>query len=170
MPYPTTHTLKAIFRQHGLRLTHQRKVILREFREIPAGTKLSAKDLFARLHSSQEYISLSAIYQTLEVLVKIELLQESKSAQGCRMYALNSNHESHYLKCSHCKHKLNVSSDIVVEVSQEKSDLDGYRILDSHLVLYAFCPQAWMYYRAQKLTKRWVCHRVQQSTDNPTQL
>lgn len=167
MSHPTTRRLKAIFKQHGLRLTHQRKAILRIFREIPADTKLSAKDLFTRLHSSREYVSLSAIYQTLEVLVKIELLQESKSAQGCRMYALNSNHESHYLKCSHCEHKLDVSSDIIVEVGQEKSDLDGYQILDSHLILYVFCPQAWMYYRAQKLTKSWICQRSQQLPDRP---
>ena len=78
----TTGSLKAELNDRGWRLTPQRETILHIFQELPQGEHLSAEDLYYRLESNGEGISLSTIYRTLKLMSRMGILRELELGEG----------------------------------------------------------------------------------------
>jgi len=163
MVFKNSHLLKTALNQGGFRLTDQRKAILHLFQELPAGTQLSAKDLYTLLQDTREYISLSAVYRTLDVLVRVGFLQERKTQSGSKTYELKVTYSPIYLVCQQCQYTLEFNDETVIEIGQQQAKRMGFHLLDCQFILHALCSEAWTRRTKGKIPRNWQCRRARQN-------
>jgi Fur family ferric uptake transcriptional regulator len=143
MASPTTpDSLKAELNERGWRMTPQREKILQTFRDLPTGNHLSAEDLFHKLETEGEPISLSTIYRTLKLMARMGILRELELAEGHKHYEINqpSPHHHHHLICVRCNKTIEFKSDPVLKVGAKTAQKAGYHLLDCQLTIHAICP------------------------------
>lgn len=167
MSFHHVRSLKLRLNQHGFRLTYQRQVILQVFQALPPERWLDARSLHTILQNSKEYISLSAIYQTLAVLTSVEILDVSQTINSHRNYRLNLKPSNHLLICRHCQHTIDFTDEILAAIARDKLPFQDYHLLDCQLILYVLCPEAWQRHLTKSLTSCWTCDRPNQSAEEP---
>jgi Fur family ferric uptake transcriptional regulator len=140
-PY-TAASLKAELNEKGWRLTPQRETILEVFQNLPKGNHLSAEDLYNRLESEGEGISLSTIYRTLKLMARMGILRELELAEGHKHYELNQPYpyHHHHLICVRCSKTIEFKSDTILKIGSKTAQKEGYHLLDCQLTIHAVCP------------------------------
>lgn len=88
-------------REHGLRLTPQREMILAVMHEVEG--LATAEEIYERVHARSSAVDISTIYRTLELLRDLELVACVDTADGQRRYELLGVHGPHiHLICRSC--------------------------------------------------------------------
>jgi len=138
----TASSLKAELNEKGWRLTPQRETILHIFQELPRGDHLSAEDLYHRLESLGEPISLSTIYRSLKLLSRMGILRELELGEGHKHYELNQPHPNHHdhLICVRCNKTIEFKNDAILKIGTKTAEKEGYQLLDCQLIIHAICP------------------------------
>ena len=119
----------ATLRQHGYKLTPQRRAIIR--------TITSNQDLhtpaaiYERLHNKHINIGLVTIYRTLDILVELELICVLHSGTSCPSYTISAPGQHYHLICANCCRVIDFTSPDLTEVEQKLSLETGFRV-DSH--------------------------------------
>lgn len=130
-------------RSKGLRITPQREKILQIFMELPEGTHLSAEDLFKKLSSKSENISLATTYRTLKLLSQFGYLRELDFAEGHKHYELNKDKKPHHhIICLNCNNTVEFEDDLVNEIGYKIAREKGVEVVDIQFKIYAVCPGA----------------------------
>jgi Fur family peroxide stress response transcriptional regulator len=131
-------TLAGALRQAGLRLTPQRLAILRlltESREHP-----SAQMIHQALLADYPSLSLATVYNTLETLVDLGLVNElgSIGPEGVRYDADTDPHVN--LACTRCQRVIDLPSHHVRHLEEEIVSRSGYAIKGGRVLYYGLCP------------------------------
>ncbi|MDJ0674267.1 MAG: transcriptional repressor [Calothrix sp. MO_167.B42] len=139
----TSSSLKAELNDRGWRLTPQRETILHIFQELPQGEHLSAEDLYHRLETEGEGISLSTIYRTLKLMARMGILRELELGEGHKHYEINQPypHHHHHLICIKCNATIEFKNDSILKIGAKTAQKEGYQLLDCQLTIHAVCPQ-----------------------------
>ncbi|MEA5616782.1 transcriptional repressor [Cronbergia sp. UHCC 0137] len=139
----TTGSLKAELNDRGWRLTPQREIILHIFQELPQGEHLSAEDLYQRLETDGEGISLSTIYRTLKLMARMGILRELELGEGHKHYEINQPypHHHHHLICVKCNTTIEFKNDSILKIGSKTSQKEGFHLLDCQLTIHAVCPK-----------------------------
>ena len=88
-------------RRRGHRLTPQRHMVLHVLEQ--AGHHLSAEDICQRVQTVYPSMSLSTVYRTLDLLVRLGLVLEAPLGGDRRVYELADEHGEHtHLICREC--------------------------------------------------------------------
>ncbi|MFB2835028.1 Fur family transcriptional regulator [Floridanema evergladense] len=142
MPVYTASSLKAELNERGWRLTPQRETILHLFQELPKGDHLSAEDLYQRLESQGEPISLSTIYRSLKLMARMGILRELELGEGHKHYELNQPYPHHHdhLICVRCNKTVEFKNDAILKIGTKTAEKEGYQLLDCQLTIHAICP------------------------------
>jgi len=142
MPVYTASSLKAELNERGWRLTPQRETILHLFQELPRGDHLSAEDLYHRLESQGEAISLSTIYRSLKLMARMGILRELELGEGHKHYELNQPYPHHHdhLICVRCNKTVEFKNDAILKIGTKTAEKEGYQLLDCQLTIHAICP------------------------------
>lgn len=142
MVHPPNEKFKALLNQEGFRFTHQRQKILALLKH-PTHPHLSAEEIHAQLTQAGETISLSTIYRSLHVMVRLGLLRELELTKDKKFYELNApfHRQHHHLVCIHCGTVLEFEEDRVVQVSTDQTGSRGYALLDCQFTIYGICSQ-----------------------------
>ncbi|MFB2939473.1 Fur family transcriptional regulator [Aerosakkonemataceae cyanobacterium BLCC-F154] len=142
MPVYTASSLKAELNERGWRLTPQRETILHLFQELPKGDHLSAEDLYHRLESQGEAISLSTIYRSLKLMARMGILRELELGEGHKHYELNQPYPHHHdhLICVRCNKTVEFKNDAILKIGTKTAEKEGYQLLDCQLTIHAICP------------------------------
>ena len=93
--------ITTILRQHGYKLTPQRRGVIRTI----ASTQdhLTPAAIYEKVHQEHPKIGLVTIYRTLEILTKLGLICEVHAGDNCRSYLIRRPSEHHHhLICSDC--------------------------------------------------------------------
>lgn len=138
----TASSLKAELNERGWRLTPQRETILHAFQELPKGNHLSAEDLYNRLQSQGEAISLSTIYRSLKLMARMGILRELELGEGHKHYELNQPYPYHHdhLICVRCNKTVEFKNDAILKIGTKTAEKEGYHLLDCQLTIHAICP------------------------------
>ena len=93
------------FRRHGYRLTKPRKAVLGVLNE--TSKHLSAEDIYLAIHKSYTDIGFATIYRTLDLLVKMNLVNRFEFGDGKARYELIYERKEvpthhHHLICRKC--------------------------------------------------------------------
>ena len=127
----TEKKIANILRQHGFKITPQRRVVLGAITH--SHEHLTPAAIHERV--SQEYrIGLVTIYRTLDILTKLGLICEVHAGDNCRSYLIRRPSEHHHhLICSDCGTVIDFTDCNLSELEKRLSKGTGFKI-NGHLL------------------------------------
>ena len=136
----TKKRLAATLRQHGYKLTLQRRAIMDVI--ALSHEHLSPAALYQEVHRWHPQVRLVTIYRTLEILARLGLVCELHTGDKQRSFIMRGTTEHHHhLICSGCGRVVNFASCSLGRLERKLSRETGFAI-DSHfLELHGRCPQ-----------------------------
>ncbi len=123
----------------GLRMTPQRLAICR----LLAASKEhpTAYTIYEQLLPEYPTLSLATVYNTLETLVNLGVVQELGSAGDDRVH-YDADTDPHLnFACLSCHRILDLDSQYVNDLEREVRDESGYQVLGARLMYYGYCPE-----------------------------
>jgi Fur family transcriptional regulator, peroxide stress response regulator len=122
----------------SLRMTPQRLAICR----LLAASKEhpTAYEIYERLLPEYPTISLATVYNTLETLVNLGVIQELGSAGDDRVHYDSDKAPHLNFACLSCHRILDLESQYVEELEKEVKLQSGYHVLGARLMYYGYCP------------------------------
>jgi Fur family transcriptional regulator, stress-responsive regulator len=134
----TTHTSdpSARLREHGLRVTPQRRVILSTFAE---GTHhhLTADEVFERSRRHLPEVARATVYNTLSELSRVGLLR-TLEGRGALRYEPDAGDEHHHLRCLSCGRVFDVQ---LAGLAGLEVDQPGFSVERAQIVLEGTCDE-----------------------------
>jgi Fur family ferric uptake transcriptional regulator len=129
--------IATILRQHGYKLTPQRRGVIRTI----ASTEdhLTPAAIYEKVHQEHPKIGLVTIYRTLEILTELGLICEVHVGGSCRSYLMRrpSGHH-HHLVCSDCGKVIDFAGCDLSELEQRLSRDTGFKV-EGHLLEFLGC-------------------------------
>jgi Fur family transcriptional regulator, peroxide stress response regulator len=128
-----------ILHQAGMRVTPQRIAIcdfLTHSEDHPTAT-----DVFTKLKDQYPSLSLTTVYNTLDVLVGVGMVNVLGSIGDNRVH-FDANLSPHInLACLQCHKIVDTVSNCVNELDSEISQKSGYQIKGSRILYFGTCPE-----------------------------
>lgn len=121
------------------RITPQRKaicIVLAESTEHP-----SAQMIFAQLSKEDGTLSLATIYNTLEALTRlgvVNVLGEVGDSDSIRYDGDTSPHVN--LACVRCRRIIDIPSPYILDLEKDVGQTSGYALLGARVLYYGLCP------------------------------
>ena len=133
----TERKIAAALRQHGYKLTPQRRVVIRTI----ASTQdhLTPAAIYEKVHQDHPSIGLVTIYRTLNILAKLELICELHAGGSCHSYTIGASGHHHHLICSNCGEVIDFTGYDLAELEQKLSRETGFEIEDHLLEFVGLC-------------------------------
>jgi Fe2+ or Zn2+ uptake regulation protein len=130
-------TLLEQIRQNGLKITPQRRVILKLL--VQDDSHPTADEIYQRVLLAMPEVSRTTVYNTLRELTAMGELTEVQglSESGLRYDTDISGH--HHLFCTHCHALIDIDHDFkgLILPTEESS---GYQIVRQQVTFYGICP------------------------------
>lgn len=123
-------TVETALRQHGYKVTPQRRAIIAEImgsheHQTPAAIHERVKN---------DGVGLVTIYRTLEILEQCGLICETHSGHSCRSYLMReSSGHHHHLICSDCGKVVDFADCGLHELEDKLTEKSGFKI-NGHLL------------------------------------
>lgn len=127
----TEKRIAAALRQHGYKLTPQRRVVIGAIAASP--DHLTPADLHQKVHQDHPTIGLTTIYRTLEILARLELICELHAGGSCRSYTTGAPEHHHHIICSVCGEVVDFSGYDISPLEKRLSRETGFEI-EGHLL------------------------------------
>jgi Fur family ferric uptake transcriptional regulator len=125
-------------RQHGLRLTAQRKGILLALHEVDWA--VSAEEVFSRVAAKDADIDLSTVYRTLDLLCEMQMVTVIDRGEKQRLYELNTSEEPHlHLVCLGCGQITGVPFDLLEPLRTHLKENLGFNADFSTITIQGLC-------------------------------
>lgn len=133
----TKREIAAILRQHGYKLTTQRKAVIQAI----AFTQdhLTASAIYEKVHQDRPNIGLVTIYRTLEILAKLQLTCELHAGNSCRSYTISAQGHHHHLICANCGKVVDFTGHDLGDLEQRLYQETGFEINDHLLEFIGLC-------------------------------
>jgi Fur family ferric uptake transcriptional regulator len=130
-------SIEADLRQHGVRLTPQRRMILEA---IALGDRhVTAEDLHQRVLATYPDISLSTIYRNLEKLLELRLISVTDLGRGRVSYQTLQDARHHHLICHRCGGIIEIGDDVLDSIRQYVARAYDFSVEIDHLALWGVC-------------------------------
>ena len=127
-----------IFHRVGMRVTPQRIAIFEQL--VKSGGHPTANDLYDHLKKSYPSLSLATIYNTLDVLVGMGLVNPIGNLGDARIH-FDANLDSHVnVACVKCHKVMDIASELVDQLKNDILQQSGYDIQGSRLLFFGYCP------------------------------
>lgn len=126
-------------RDSGLRVTPQRIAICDLL--VASETHPTATELYEQLKPQHPSLSLATVYNTLDVLVGVGMVNALGSLGDDRVH-FDANLSPHInLACVKCHKIVDTNSDCTDELDREVAQKTGFQISGSSLLFFGTCPQ-----------------------------
>ncbi len=135
----TDKKLLSILNKGGFRLTPQRMAIV----DLLAGTDThpTAQAIYEQLRVKFPTLSLATVYNTLETLVKLGVINALGTA-GDDAVHYDANTAPHInLACVSCHRVIDLPSRHVHALEEEVAHNSGYQIMGARVLYYGLCPE-----------------------------
>lgn len=124
-------------RIQGHRLTPQREMILTVICEING--HLTAEEILKRVRKRYPYINKSAVYRTLDLLSRLNLVNPTDFGQGRVEYEIHQHPHHHHLLCRNCRQMIEVDETIFTPLERAlRTDYGFFADLD-HFAIFGLC-------------------------------
>ncbi len=129
---------RTFLRQHGLRMTPQRQLILRLL-EASSG-HVAPEEIYQRVHAELPMVNRSTVYRTLDMLEEVGLVRHTHDGSGATRYHLGQYPHHVHLFCHHCGHLSEVGDlDIGVGLVEALRERYGFAADLSHFAIAGTC-------------------------------
>jgi Fe2+ or Zn2+ uptake regulation protein len=130
-------TLLNLFRQNGLKITPQRRVILDLL--VKDDSHPTVDEIYQHVLSVMPDVSRTTVYNTLRELVALgELTEVHDLSEGGLRYDTDTSHH-HHLFCVRCHALIDIDHDFGDLVLQPEES-SGYQIERHQVTFYGICP------------------------------
>ena len=123
--------LEAALRQHGYKLTPQRRAVIRTI--TTHQDHLTPAAIYQRVHKEHPNIGLVTIYRTLEILAELKLVCELHTGDNCPSYTIGAPGHHHHLICAHCGRVIDFTGSHLTGLEQRLAHETGFKI-ESHML------------------------------------
>jgi len=131
----TAKKIASLLRQHGYKLTSQRRILLGAIAD--SHDHLTPAAIHEKVRGEHENIGLVTVYRTLSLLAELGLICEVHSGGNCHSYLLRRPSEHHHhLICSNCGTVVDFTSCDLRDVERKLSDQTGFDI-EGHLLEFS---------------------------------
>jgi Fur family ferric uptake transcriptional regulator len=124
-------------RQHGHRLTPQREMILSVICESEG--HLTADEIIARARKRYPRFNKSAVYRTLDLLVRHGLVNPTDFGQGCVTYEIHQHPHHHHLVCRQCRKMLEIDDRVFASIEKQLREDYGFIADLDHFAIFGLC-------------------------------
>jgi Fur family peroxide stress response transcriptional regulator len=130
--------LSQALREQGLRLTPQRLAICEML--VASDQHPTAQMIYDQLHPQYPSLSLATVYNTLDMLVNLGLVNVLGSAGDDAAHYDADTHPHVNLACTSCHRVIDLPSQHVQALEEEVASNSGYRLLGARVLYYGICP------------------------------
>lgn len=124
------------FEDLKLRITHQRQVILNEFKK--PDSHLTADEVYERVRRKIPRVSLGTIYRNLEILSENGLINKIELAGHQKLFDGNLN-KHHHVRCANCDMIHDIPAESIRINALPLKILSQFEILEYRLELLGNC-------------------------------
>ena len=124
-------------RQHGLRMTRQRVVILLALCELDGHA--SAEEVHERVLLHWRDVDLSTVYRTLERLRDLRIVSQSDLGRGCAEYEIVTGRPHHHLICQGCGQVIDLDHTYLATAAQAIYQDFGFEPIFDHFAIFGWC-------------------------------
>lgn len=132
----TTQAGQAALRQAGLRVTHQRMLVLEKLRLVP---HVSAEDLHRTLQDEGMGINLPTLYRVLSDLEEVGLVEKHSFHPQHAVYELSTRAHHDHLICLDCGRIVEFMDAVIEERQEEVGRVHSLKITNHAMYLYGHC-------------------------------
>ena len=125
-----------VFREKGLRLTPQRRLILDVIHDTRG--HLTADDIISYVQSRAPGVNKSTVYRTLDILEETGCVYKSE-AEGVHIYHHAEAGHHHHLACEACGATFDCEEDIFEPVAKKMREEYGFQANFQHMVVRGLC-------------------------------
>jgi Fur family ferric uptake transcriptional regulator len=125
-------------REHGLRRTPQRELILAAVDRLGHATP---DEVLAEVRTRSEAINISTVYRTLETLEELGLVRHAHLSDRAPTYHSVADHEHFHLVCRNCRRVVSVGPDVLADVLARLRDEHGFVADVGHLTMFGRCTE-----------------------------
>lgn len=130
-------TLIERVRQHGLRLTQQRSVILRALCELHGHA--GAEKIYDRVRVRHGDVDLSTVYRTLEKLRDLRILSQTDLGRGCAEFEVMAAQPHHHLVCQSCGRVVDLDHSYLAPAEAAIRRDFGFEPALDHFAIFGLC-------------------------------
>ena len=124
-------------RQHGLRITRQRRIILQALCELEGHA--SAEEVHERVLLHQRDVDLSTVYRTLETLHDLDIVSHTDLGHGCTEYEIVGAQPHHHLVCQQCGHMIELDDAYLAPIVESIRQDFEFDLTSSHFAIFGIC-------------------------------
>jgi Fur family ferric uptake transcriptional regulator len=129
--------LKDQARQHGVRMTRQRAIILQALCELDGHG--SAEEVFERATLHQPDVDLSTVYRTLERLRDLRMLSQTDLGRGHAEYEIVTDQPHHHLVCQSCGQVMDLDHTYLATSAEAIRRDYGFEPIFDHFAIFGWC-------------------------------
>jgi Fur family transcriptional regulator, ferric uptake regulator len=131
------HHARATLREQGYRLTPQRNLIWEVLRD--AGRHLTAEEVAAEVRRTLPDVNVSTVYRTLELLVSLDLVVETRLEGSVCYYEVSPEPTHHHFVCTQCGAVGHFSDELLAPVHDELTQRQDFAVGQIHVTALGLC-------------------------------
>jgi Fur family ferric uptake transcriptional regulator len=131
------HHARETIRKAGYRLTPQRVAVWETVRR--GGRHRTAEEIAAEVQQTLPEVNVSTVYRTLELLVGLELVQETRLAGVATYYEVAPAPVHHHFVCESCGAVGHLDDGLLEPVRRELLDADGFLVSEARMTVFGLC-------------------------------
>ncbi len=131
------HHARQTLRERGYRLTPQRTALWEALRR--AGRHLTADEVAAEVRSVIPEVNTSTVYRTLELLVALDLVTETKLGSAKRYFEVSADPSHHHLVCERCGAIGHFEDQLLAPLAEELEARRGFVAHRARITVFGLC-------------------------------
>jgi Fur family ferric uptake transcriptional regulator len=131
------HHARETLRNGGYRLTPQRVAVWEAVRR--EGRHRTADEIAAEVQQTLAEVNVSTVYRTLELLVGLGLVQETRLSGAASYYEVAPSPVHHHFVCERCGAVGHFDDELLEPVRRELAASDGFRASETRLTVFGLC-------------------------------
>ncbi len=131
------HHARATLREQGYRLTPQRNLIWEVLRD--AGCHVTAEEVAAEVRRTLPDVNVSTVYRTLELLVSLDLVVETRLEGSTCYYEVSPEPTHHHFVCTHCGAVGHFSDELLAPVHAELTQCREFAVSQIQVTALGLC-------------------------------
>jgi Fur family ferric uptake transcriptional regulator len=131
------HHARATLRESGYRLTPQRTAVWDALRD--SGRHMTADEIAAAVHAALPDINVSTVYRTLELLVSLDLVTETKLGTARSYFEVAPEPVHHHFVCERCGAVGHFGDELFLPIYGVLKATDGFAAKRARATVFGVC-------------------------------
>ncbi len=127
---------REVLKEHGYRLTPQRSLIVDVLHD--AEKHITPEEIHKQVSARFPEVNKSTVYRTLEVLKKLDLVDETDLG-GNKLYYHHAEHGHHHLICQNCGKTIEIEEEAFEPLKEMLTSQYGFDPDIRHLAIFGHC-------------------------------